>query len=109
MTTIVADRYLPATESKRNGVPDAPGDGTIQAMLHFDRDAVRPPHLVVLDGAGRENQPGRTRGLGPVLLVVAATIVAVVIDLVDTTPRWSPYAALVSLAVLAIHARLSRR
>ena len=78
-------------------------------MLHFDRDAVRPPHLVVLDGAGAEHHQAAHTRLGPVLLVVAATIVAVVIDLVDTTPRWSPYAALVSLAVLAIHARLSRR
>ena len=61
-------------------------------MLHFDRDAVRPPHLVVLDGAGAERRQAADTRLGPVLLVVVATIVAVVIDLVDTTPRWSPYA-----------------
>ena len=79
-------------------------------MLHFERDAVRPPHLVVLDGGHAESPaPAVARPQLATLLVVMATLVAVVIDLIDTTPRWSPYAALVSAAVLALHALLRRR
>lgn len=79
-------------------------------MLHFDHDAARPPHLVVHDG-GRSDAPATAVGHPQLaaLLVVAATLVAVLIDLVDTTPRWSPFAVLVSVAVLGVHALLRRR
>jgi hypothetical protein len=79
-------------------------------MLHFDREAVRPPHLVALDGSAGDaiHAGSRLHHRLPVLLVVAATVLAVLVDLVDTVPAWSPYAALTSAVVLAAHALLSR-
>jgi hypothetical protein len=41
--------------------------------------------------------------------VLVATLLAVVVDLVDGTPAWSQYAAAISAVVLASHALLSRR
>jgi hypothetical protein len=79
-------------------------------MLHFDREAVRPPHLVALDGSPGDavHAGARLQRRLPVLLVVGATLLAVLVDLVDTTPAWSPYAALTSAVVLAAHALFSR-
>ena len=80
-------------------------------MLHFDRDAVRQPHLVAFDGGVAQPATAgvRVRNALPVLLVVAATLVAVLVDIVDTTPAWSPYAAATSAVVLAAHALLTHR
>jgi hypothetical protein len=79
-------------------------------MLHFDREAVRPAHLIAVAVAPGDgiHAGSRLQHRLPVLLVVAATLVAVLVDLVDTTPAWSPYAALISAVVLAAHALFSR-
>jgi hypothetical protein len=82
-------------------------------MLHFERDAARPPHLVALDGDRLDDAPrgalATIRSAGSVTLVLVATLLAVVVDLVDATPAWSQYAAMVSAVVLAAHALLTRR
>jgi hypothetical protein len=82
-------------------------------MLHFEREATRSPRLVVIDG-GRSQADARLssasiRGAATVAFVVAATLLAVAVDLVDDVPAWSPVAALASAFVLAAHALLSRR
>jgi hypothetical protein len=76
-------------------------------MLHFDREPVSRPHLVALDGAPAGTAKARLRLSLPVVLVVAATLLAVVVDLVDHTPAWSPYAAATSVLVLTLHALLA--
>jgi hypothetical protein len=81
-------------------------------MLHFESEAARPPSLVVVDGSQSDAARlplGRIRTFAPALLVVAATLFAVLVDLVDGVPAWSHYAALASVVVLAAHALLSRR
>jgi hypothetical protein len=83
-------------------------------VLQFDREAVRPTHLVVIDGeagaaAGTRSHAIR-QAISPALLVVLATVVAVAVDLVDTVPRWSHVAIAGSVLVLALHrAMLLRR
>jgi hypothetical protein len=79
-------------------------------MLHVEREAASPPHLVAFDG-GRSEDTARLAGLRafvPVLLVLAATALTIVVDLVDAVPAWSHYAAAVSALVLAVHALLTR-
>ena len=81
-------------------------------MLQFDREALRPTHLVVVDGeAGASAGPrSDTRpAIVPVALVVLATVAAVVVDLIDSVPRWSHVAAAGSVLVLALHRALLLR
>jgi hypothetical protein len=83
-------------------------------MLQFDREAVRPTHLVVIDGeadtTAHTRSHARRQPITPPLLVVLATVVAVAVDLVDTVPRWSHVAVAGSALVLALHrAMLLRR
>ena len=83
-------------------------------MLQFDREAVRPTHLVVIDGESRAAADARAharrQAITPAVLVVLATLVAVAVDLVDSVPRWSHVAIAGSVLVLALHrAMLLRR
>ncbi|HEX7096100.1 MAG TPA: hypothetical protein VF183_09465 [Acidimicrobiales bacterium] len=82
-------------------------------MLQFDRHALQSPRLVVLEGGRREasgHARARRAGLSwPVLLVVLATLVAVLVDLVDPIPVWSHFAVLGTAAVLATHAFVTHR
>jgi hypothetical protein len=83
-------------------------------MLQFDREAVRPTHLVVIDGeagaAADARAHARRQAVTPAVLVVLATLVAVAVDLVDSVPRWSHVAIAGSVLVLALHrAMLLRR
>jgi len=81
-------------------------------MLQFDHRAFDTPRLVVLEG-GRSDSAARARARGvqrlPVLLVIVATIAAVLVDLVDTVPGWSPIAILGSGLVLITHAIVTHR
>jgi len=82
-------------------------------MLQFDHRALDTPRLVVIDG-GRSGatarSPRRAVALGrPVLLVLLATIAAVLVDLVDTVPAWSPIAMIGSGLVLLTHAIVTHR
>jgi hypothetical protein len=81
-------------------------------MLHLERETTSPPRLVVVDGARPDAARlplARRRHVAPALLVVAATLFAVLVDLVDGVPAWSHYAAIASTAVLAVHALLGAR
>ena len=76
-------------------------------VLQFHREPVRAPHLVVLEGGSVRDAEMDTfrRRLwrSPVLLVLAATLAAVVVDLVDSVPAWSQWAALGTAVVLSAH------
>jgi hypothetical protein len=83
-------------------------------MLQFDREAVRPTHLIVIDGEAGATADARAharrQAVTPAVLVVLATLVAVAVDLVDSVPRWSHVAIAGSVLVLALHrAMLLRR
>ena len=85
----------------------------LAAMLHFDREPVSRPQLIALDGGRPAGHmaltAARVRQLAPVLVVLAATLFAVFLDVLDTVPAWSHYAVAASAVVLAAHALLSRR
>lgn len=81
-------------------------------MLQFDHRAFDTPRLVVLEG-GRSDAAARPGVRGvlrlPVLLVVVATVAAVLVDLVDPVPAWSPVAMIGSALVLLTHAIVTHR
>lgn len=91
--------------------------GHDESVLQFHREAARVPHLVVIEGGRRGTSPGRAPDdqrsprdlrLGPIMLVVLATLVAVFVDLVDNTPAWSPWAVLGTALVLLAHLTVQR-
>jgi hypothetical protein len=90
----------------------APGEGTMSSVLQFERDAAPTSHLIALDGGaadrGARLSLASLRTSLPAVLVLLATAFAVVADVVDTTPMWSPVAVAVSAAVLAMHRLLIR-
>lgn len=78
-------------------------------MLQF-REPVGAPRLVVIEGGGARDTDvdGRRRlRRSPVLLVLAATLVAVAVDMVDGVPAWSHWAALGTALVLGAHAMIT--
>jgi hypothetical protein len=80
-------------------------------VLQFHREPVRAHHLVLVEGRGAQDaEMGNRRRLrrSPVLLVLAATLVALAVDLVDGVPAWSHWAALGTALVLAAHALIAR-
>jgi hypothetical protein len=81
-------------------------------VLQFHREPVRAPHLVLVGSRqGRDVESDRLRHRvwrTPVLLVLAATLLAVAVDLVDSVPAWSHWAAFGSALVLFAHAGFSR-
>jgi hypothetical protein len=85
--------------------------GSMSPVLQFDREPLRTPHLVALEGgrAGEVARPVRRRLSVPVVLVVVATLLAVLVDLVDHVPAWSPFAVAISVGVLAAHILLTPR
>lgn len=86
-------------------------------MLQFHRESVRTPRLVVVEGGRSEmdgrrddlRQAGRALLRPPAVLVLLATLVAVVVDLVDSVPAWSHWAVLGTAIVLVTHAVVVRR
>jgi hypothetical protein len=80
-------------------------------MLLFDREVTSPSSLVALedDRAASAHQAGSSWLTLPAVLVVAATALAIVIDLVDSAAAWSPFAVALSVLVLVTHAALVRR
>jgi hypothetical protein len=85
--------------------------GSMSPVLQFDRQPLRTPHLVAVDGgrAGEVARPVRRRMSVSVVLVIVATVLAVMVDLVDHVPTWSPLAIAISVGVIAAHVRLTQR
>ena len=61
-------------------------------MLHFHRQDVRLPHLVVIEGGrseARSESGTRLHSAAAVVFVLLATLLAVAVDVLDSVPMWS--------------------